>query len=74
MQIKSIAEYSNGSVLQYFQPSLSYHLLLRSLFCLFLSCHFKQVLMPLLWAGIHKMVVRIAHREDPDQTAFSKAV
>ena len=25
------------SILQYFQPSLSYHLPLRSLFCLFLS-------------------------------------
>ena len=35
MQVKSIAECSKGSILQYFQPSLSYHLLLRSLFCLF---------------------------------------
>ena len=25
-------------------------------------------------AGIHKMLVRIANREDPDQTASSKAV
>ena len=25
-------------------------------------------------AGIHKMVVRIANREDPDQTASSEAV
>ena len=37
MQVKSIAEGSKGSILQYFQPSLSYHLALRSLFCLFLS-------------------------------------
>ena len=36
MQVKSIAECSNGSILQYVQPSLSYHLSLRSLFCLFL--------------------------------------
>ena len=36
MQVKSIAECFNGSILQYFRPSLSYRLLLRSLFCLFL--------------------------------------
>ena len=35
MQVKSIAECSKGSILQYFWPSLSYHLSLRSLFCLF---------------------------------------
>ena len=34
MQVKCIAE---------FQPSLSYHLSLRSLFCLFLGGHFTQV-------------------------------
>ena len=45
MQVKSIAECSNGSILQYFRPSLSYHLSLRSLFCLFLSGHFTQVLL-----------------------------
>ena len=32
MQVKSIAECSKGSILQYFQPALSYHLSLRSLF------------------------------------------
>ena len=37
MQIKSI--------LQYFQPSLSCHLSLRSLFCLFLSGRLRQVLL-----------------------------
>ena len=31
-------------ILQYFRPSLSYHLLLRSLFCLFLNDRFTQVL------------------------------
>ena len=36
MQVKSIAECSEGNNLQYFRPSLSYQLLLRSLFCLFL--------------------------------------
>ena len=45
MQVKSIAECSKGSILQYFRPSLSYHLSLRSLFCLFLSGHFTQVLL-----------------------------
>ena len=37
MQVKSIAECSNGSILQYFPPSLNYHLSLRSLFYLFMS-------------------------------------
>ena len=31
MQVKSIAECSNGSILQYFRSSLSYHLSLGSL-------------------------------------------
>ena len=43
MFVKSIAECSNGSILQYFRPSLSYHLLLRPLFCLFLSGRLRQV-------------------------------
>ena len=30
LQVKSIAECSKGSILQYFRPSLSYHLSLRS--------------------------------------------
>ena len=34
MQVKCIAECSKGSILLYFRPSLSYHLSLRSLFCL----------------------------------------
>ena len=45
MQVKSIAQCSKGSILQYFLPSLSYHLSLRSLFCLFLSGSFIQVLL-----------------------------
>ena len=45
MQVKSIAECSNGSILQYFRPSLSYHLTLSSLFCLFLSGRLRQVLL-----------------------------
>ena len=45
MQVKSIAECSNGSILQYFRPALSYHLSLRSVFCLFLSGRLRQVLL-----------------------------
>ena len=45
MQVKSIAECPKGSILQFFPPSLSYHLSLRSLFCLFLSGRFTQVLL-----------------------------
>ena len=45
MQVKSIAECSKGSILQYFQPSLSYHLSLRPLFCLFLSDRLRPVLL-----------------------------
>ena len=35
MQVKSIAECSPWRILQYFRPSLSYHLSLRSLFFIF---------------------------------------
>ena len=45
MQVKSIAECSKGSILQYFPPSLSYHLPLRPLFCLFLSGRLRKVLL-----------------------------
>ena len=34
-----------GNILQYFRPSLSYHLSVRSLFCLFLIGHLKQTLL-----------------------------
>ena len=45
MQVKSIAKCSRGSILQYFRPSLSYHLSLTSLFRLFLSGRLRQVLL-----------------------------
>ena len=45
MTVKSIAECFPWSILQYFRPSLSYNLPLWSLFYLFLSGHFTQVLM-----------------------------
>ena len=43
MQVKSIAECSNWSILQYFRPPLSYHFPLRPWFCLFLSDRLRQV-------------------------------
>ena len=42
------AECSKGSILQYFRPSLSYHLSLIPLFCLFSSGRFTQVLLHVL--------------------------
>ena len=45
MQVKSIAECSKRSILQYFRPSLSYHLSLRSLLCQFLSGSLRHVLL-----------------------------
>ena len=48
MQVKSIAECSLWSILQYFRPALSYKLSIRPLFCLFLSGRFTQVLLYLV--------------------------
>ena len=45
MQVKSIAECFKRSILQYFRPSLSYHMSLISLLCLFLSGRLRQVLL-----------------------------
>ena len=45
MQVKSISEWFKASILQSFRPSLSYHLSLRPLFCLFLSGRFTQGLL-----------------------------
>ena len=42
MLVKSIAECSKGSILQYIRPSLSYHF---PLFCLFYSGRLRQVLL-----------------------------
>ena len=43
MQVKSIAECSKGSILQYFRPALKYNLALRPLFCLYLSGRLRPV-------------------------------
>ena len=45
MQVKSIAECSEGSILQYFPPSLSYLVVKIFFFCLFLGGRFTQVLL-----------------------------
>ena len=45
MQVKSIAECSKGSILQYFRPSLRYHLSLGPLFFSILSDRLRQGLM-----------------------------
>ena len=45
------------SILQYFQPSLSYHLSLRPLFCLFLSGRLRQVL---LYAFLEHTCIKIS--------------
>ena len=66
MQVKSIAECSKRafwmlqeSILQYFRPSLSYHLSLRPLFCLFLSCFtvLKLFISLLKWIYIAQTVI-----------------
>ena len=59
MQVKSIAESSKGSILQSFWPSLSYYLLLRSLFCLILSGCLRHVLLYWqLFCGVRRLAVR----------------
>ena len=46
MQVKSMAECTERNILQYFRPSLSYRLSLRSLFCLLvLSRRLRQGLL-----------------------------
>ena len=42
-----------GSILQYFQPSSSYHLSLGTLFCLFLSGPLRQVLLYTVFTYSH---------------------
>ena len=79
MTVKSIAECSPWSILQYFWPALSDIWYLKPTFAAFESGRFRQVLLYLnkmfvFRAGYHKMLVSIANREDPDQTASSEAV
>ena len=55
---------SNGSILQYFQPSLIYHLSLRSMFCQFLSGHFTQVI------KVDKFVMLKRYKGNGHDTSF----
>ena len=64
MQVKSIAECSIGSILQYFQPSFSYNLPLRPLFCQFLSAHLRQVL---LYYDYYKKPYKTRTYKEPDK-------
>ena len=59
MQVKNIAECSNGSILQYFRPSLSKRLSVRSLFCLFLSGRLRQVL---LYLNLYPPLYRLENK------------
>ena len=61
MQVKSIAECSKGSTLQYLRHSLSYHLSLRFLFCLFLCGHFTQSFSTNRNQPVHKIFVLVAY-------------
>ena len=63
MQVKSIAECSKGSILQSFWPSLSYHFLTSSFFCLFdrlLTTCFTVLtnFMYFLFCGVHRLAIR----------------
>ena len=70
MQVKSIAECSKGSILQYFRPSLRYHLSSRSLFCLFWSGCFTKVLLYLQCVLVFNFIsIRTAKSVSLDQTA-----
>ena len=63
MRVKSIAECSKESILQYFRPSLSNQLTLRPLFCRFLSGCFTQYLLYIIYLGevfhniLHAMLI-----------------
>ena len=61
MQIKSTAECSWGSILQYFRSALSDDLSLRFLFCLFLNGRLKQVLLFVIEASIKVFDLAIVH-------------
>ena len=63
---------SKGSILQNFRPSLSYHLSLRSLFCLFLSGRFTQVLLYLYFLAI-AMVISYGSEEPAHLCSLTRA-
>ena len=68
MKVKSIAECSKGSILQYFRPPLSYQLLSRS-FCLFLSGSFTQVLLYMMKSKQVSSQVSLIRKTSPANAA-----
>ena len=68
MKFESIAECSPWSILQYFRPSLSYQLLLSSLFCLFLSGSFTQVL--LYFGKQRRLLLQVSSRSNILNSVF----
>ena len=63
---------NSASILRYFRPSLSYHLSIKSLFCLILSGRFTQVLLynsvvetpkgtstNIVWAGLRSYLCSV---------------
>ena len=59
---------SKGSILQYFRPSLRYHLSLRYLFCLLLSGHLRQVL---LYVITTSLIINLSWAPLPGRVAQS---
>ena len=57
------------SILQYFRPSLRYHLSSRHLFCLFLSGRLKQVLL----YHNYRFMMWVKNSFDPDQLTSNEA-
>ena len=63
MQVKSIAECSKGSILQYIRLSLSHHLSLTSLLCLFWSGRLRQGLLYCLMVSHN---TKMTHPDHPE--------
>ena len=72
MQVKSIAECSPWSILQYFWPSLSYYLSLRSFFCLFLNGRFTQALLYLESIEMDHVISESSYKRATLQRSYRK--
>ena len=73
MQVKSIAVRSKGSILQYFRPSLCYHLSIRSLFCLFLGGRLRHVLLYFVFAMFQCITMK-SHLQQQHVVEYRKFV
>ena len=58
------------SILQYFRPSLSYHFPLRSMFCLFLTGHLRQILYRAAAKSITCLATDASLTADPGVTSL----